>query len=153
MAFKGVGRAVAKGLPFTFSWSGDSTPVLADNNRAMGLDYTHDVQSTVHRDGNSVPFAVTADVPEHAISIRTIPVAPSDTNTLVGAKSMIRIPDVLTYVTLASSPHADFDGTWLYRGGATISYTPDGLPEISMTLYRYGFDVGSAISLGSAIDL
>lgn len=151
MAFKGVGRASAKGVPFTFAWTGDTTSVLADHNRGMSLDYTHDVQATVHRDGKSLPFAVTVDDPSHSISIRIIPVAPSGTNTLAGAQSTIRVPDVLSAVTLAGSHHDDFDGSWLYQGGATISFTPDGLTEISMTLHRYGFDLGTKNVIGTTV--
>lgn len=147
MAFKGVGRAFAKGVPFTFVWTGHSVTVAADDNRPMSIDYTHDVNTTVHRDGLSAVFAVSSDEPEHVITIRTVPVAPSTTNTIAGAKTTHTLPDILTNVTLANSPRAGFDGSWLYRGGGSISYTPDGAPEMSMTLYRYGNDVESPQSL------
>ncbi len=156
MAFKGVGRAVAKGVPFTFTWARDGATtdvtVGTDDNRAMGFDYTHEVPSTDHRDGNSTVYAVSFDEPVHQITIRTVPVGDASTNTAAQARLHGCVPDVGTYVTLAAGP-AFFNGTWLYKGGGSVSYSPDGVTEVSMTLFRHGFDVESATSFAAVQDL
>jgi hypothetical protein len=159
MAFKGVGKAVSKGVPFTFAWSRDgvTTDVTINDtdNKAMGFDYTHDVSSTDHRDGTSAVFAVTFDEPVHQIAIRTVPVGTTggtNPNTPAQARTNAVAPDIGTYVTLAGGP-AFFNGTWLYKGGASVSYTPDGVTEVSMTLYRHGFDVEAATSFATVQNL
>lgn len=156
MAFKGAGKAVAKGVPYTFAWSHDGTTtdatVTAADNKPMSLDYTHDVPSTDHRDGNSAVFAVTFDEPTHTISIRTVTVGSTGTNTAAQARIHAIYPDVGTYVTLASGA-AYLNGTWLYKGGASVSHTPDGPVEVSMTLYRHGFDVEAATSFAAVQDM
>lgn len=160
MAFKGIGRAVAKGVPFTFVWthvggSGSvSTTIAADDNRAMGLDYTHDVSSTDHRDGTSAVFAVTFDEPVHQISIRTMPVGDATTNTADQARLHGIAPDIGSSVALAGNGvPVYFTGNWTYKGGCSVSYTPDGAAELTMTLYRHGFDVEQPTNLGSVINL
>ncbi len=156
MAFKGVGRAVSKGVPFTFTWTRDGATtditVETGDNKAIGFDYTHDVPSTDHRDGNSAVFAVTFDEPTHTINIRFIPVGDVSTNTAAQARIHAITPDIGTYVTLGAGP-AYFNGTWLYKGGGSISYTPDGVTDGTMTLYRHGFDVEAATSFAAVQDL
>lgn len=166
MAHKGIGIAVSKGVPFAFAWTRDistNADVGATHNKAMGLDYTHDVTSTDHRDGTSAVFAVSFDEPVHTISIRTIPVGiTSGNNTAVQARLHAITPDVGTAVILSGGPAyftADTSitgaatGSWIYKGGASISYTPDGVTEISMTLYRHGFDVESPTEFAVVQDL
>lgn len=165
MAFKGIGRAVAKGVPFTFAWARAGTTaqtVAADDNRAMGLDYTHDVTSTDHRDGNSAVFATSFDEPVHSITIRTIPVGDATTNTAAQARLHGISPDVGTAVTLSGGPAYFTAGTaisgagtgsWIYKGGASVSYTPDGVAEVTMTLYRHGFDVEAPTTFAAVQDL
>lgn len=165
MAFKGIGRAVAKGVPYTFAWAKTGTTsqtVAADDNRAMGLDYTHDVSSTDHRDGTSAVFACTFDEPVHQISIRTVPVGDSTTNTSAQAQLHGIAPDIGTAVTLAGGPAYFTGGTaitgagtgsWIYKGGASVSYTPDGVAEVTMTLYRHGFDVQAPTTFAAVQDL
>jgi hypothetical protein len=156
MAFKGVGRAVSKGVPFTFAWARDAATtdatVAADDNRAMAFDYTHDVASTDHRDGNSTVYAVTFDEPVHQITIRTVPVGDSATNNATQARIHGIVPDIGTYVTLAGGP-AYFNGTWIYKGGGSVSYQPDGVTEVSMTLFRHGFDVETPTTFATVQDL
>lgn len=166
MAFKGIGIAVSKGVPFAFAWARAGTTaaaVDAGDNKAVGFDYTHDVTSTDHRDGTSAVFAVSFDEPVHTISIRTIPVGiTGGVNTAVQARLHAITPDVGTAVILSGGPAyftADksitgaADGSWIYKGGASISYTPDGVTEISMTLYRHGFDVESPTEFAAVQDL
>lgn len=158
MAFKGVGRAISKGVPFTFAWAHSGTTsqtVAADDNRPMGFDYTHDVSSTDHRDGNSTVFGVSFDEPVHQITIRTVPVGDATTNTPAQARLHGIAPDVGTYVTLANGP-AYFNsasGAWLYKGGASVAYSPDGPTEVTMTLYRHGFDVEAPTTFAAVQDL
>jgi len=165
MAFKGIGRAVSKGVPYTFAWArgiGTTATVAADDNRAIGFDYTHDVTATDHRDGTSAVFATTFDEPVHTISIRTIPVGNSTTNTGDRARLHGITPDIGTAVTLANGPAYFTGGTaitgagtasWIYKGGASISYTPDGVTEVSMTLYRHGFNVEAPTTFAAVQDL
>jgi len=163
MAFKGVGRAVAKGVPFTFTWARDGATtdvtVGTDDNRAMGFDYTHEVPSTDHRDGNSTVFAVSFDEPVHQITIRTVPVGDASTNTAAQARLHGIVPDVGTAVTLTGGPEYFKDGaaingktgSWIYKGGGTVGYTPDGLTEVTMTLYRHGFDIDNPTTFADAV--
>lgn len=155
MAFKGVGRAVSKGVPYTFAWAHSGTTaqtVAADDNRAMAFDYTHDVASTDHRDGNSSVYGFSFDEPVHQITIRTVPVGDSTANTAVQARLHGITPDVGTYVTLAGGP-SYFNGTWLYKGGGSVQYQSDGVTEVSMTLYRHGFDVEAPTTFAAVQDL
>lgn len=144
MAYKGVGLAVARGVPYTFAWAHTigttDADVTDDKNKPMSLDYTEDATTTDHRDGNSSVFAISADEPVHSITIRAQVVATTGTNTAAQARLHAIPPDLLSYVTLASGT-AYFNGIWIYKGGATFSNTPDSATEMTMTLYRHGFDV------------
>jgi hypothetical protein len=144
MAFKGVGLAVARGVPYTFAWAhtvGTTDATVSDvNNKPMSFQYTEDANTTDHRDGNSAVFAVSADEPVHSITIRTQVVATSGANTAAQARLHAIPPDLLSYVTLAAGP-AYYNGTWLYKGGASFENIPDGATEMTMTLFRHGFDV------------
>jgi len=162
MAFKGIGRAVSKGIPFAFAWAhngGKDQAIEATDNKAMGFDYTHDVASSDHRDGTSAVFACSFDEPVHTISIRIIPIGDSSINTAEQARLHGIVPDVGTAVTLTGGPEYFKDGaaitgktgSWIYKGGGTVGYTPDGLTEVTMTLYRHGFDIDNPTTFADAV--
>lgn len=163
MAFKGIGKAVARGVPFTFAWSkleGTDYAGASDDNKAMSLDYTHDAQHTDHRDGNSAVYGITFDEPTHTITIRAVPTG-NATNTVDRARLNAVPPDVGTAVVLAGGPVyftggsaiAGSAGSWIYKGGGSVSYTPDGPVEITMPLYRHGFSVEAPTSFATVQDM
>lgn len=83
-------------------------------------------------------------------TIEFIPVSKT-THTLANAAGAAIMPAIPCKVTLSSFKSADLNGDWLYEGGGSASFTPDGYAKLTLPLKKYADSSSTATILTSAI--
>lgn len=130
------GRAVVGGVPGAVTWAsmGANSSVVQQS-----LDAAHNWTENIIRDPSSgKPLGIFVTDEAIDLTIDVIPAADGvGGNTKADAVGALSFPSPYTVVTLSGFDNTDINGTFLYIGGGTQSYTADGVVRWRLPLKRW----------------
>jgi hypothetical protein len=134
------------------NFKSDGTGTAGQNIGTAAITDSADVEELMNEQGELIGAAVRNHRQELAIDwnpigVRTVeadgslggPV--SGKNALDNAIQGMKVPGVWSKVTLSGLPESatptlNWNGDWIYKGGASVNTTSDGVAQVSMTLER-----------------
>lgn len=132
-----TGRAAVYGLDGALTFSA----IAADAALMLsGANYTEDadVKNKLTDPSSGEIVGLQFGQKKSSITVDMIPVAKiGSTQSTSNANTAAALPSIGSVVTLSSMKNSQQDGSYMYMGGGSISYTPDGFAKMTLPLERY----------------